>query len=67
MSQQSQQSQPTDHVMSLALDSATIQQLDDLRRAHPNVPSRKQIIERLIWEAHKAIAAKAGAASSKAA
>lgn len=41
-----------DHVMSLALDTATIKQLDDLRRAHPNVPSRKQIIERLIWQAH---------------
>lgn len=46
-----------DHVMSLALDSATIKQLDDLRRAHPNVPSRKQIIERLIWQAHSEIAA----------
>jgi hypothetical protein len=45
-----------DHVMSLALDTATIKQLDDLRRAHPNVPSRKQIIERLIWEAHAQIA-----------
>ncbi len=42
-----------DHVMSLSLDSATIKQLDDLRRASPNVPSRKQIIERLIWDAHK--------------
>lgn len=41
-----------DHVMSLALDTETIKQLDDLRRAHPNVPSRKQIIERLIWQAH---------------
>jgi hypothetical protein len=45
-----------DHVMSLALDTATIKQLDDLRRAHPNVPSRKQIIERLIWQAHSDIA-----------
>lgn len=52
-----------DHVMSLALDSATIKQLDDLRRAEPNVPSRKQIIERLIWQAHKAVAAKADAAA----
>ena len=41
-----------DHVMSLPLDPATIKQLDDLRRAHPNVPNRKQVIERLIWEAH---------------
>ena len=30
-------------------------QLDDLRRAHPNVPSRAHIIERLIWEAHAKI------------
>lgn len=45
-----------DHIMSLALDCATVKQLDDLRRAHPNVPSRKAIIERLIWEAHKTIA-----------
>ena len=46
-----------DHMMSLALDTDTIKQLDDLRRAHPNVPSRKQIIERLIWEAHAKISA----------
>jgi len=45
-----------DSVMSLALDSATVKQLDDLPRAHPNVPSRKQIIERLIWQAHSEIA-----------
>ncbi|MEQ1669424.1 MAG: hypothetical protein ABL893_01060 [Hyphomicrobium sp.] len=44
-----------DHVMSLALDTATVKQLDDLRRAEPNVPSRKQIIERLIWQAHAKI------------
>lgn len=48
-----------DHVMSLTLDAATIKQLDDLRRAHPNVPNRKEIIERLIWEAHGRIAPKA--------
>lgn len=41
-----------DHVMQLPLDAATIKQLDDLRRAHPNVPNRKQVIERLIWEAY---------------
>lgn len=38
--------------MSLALDAITVKQLDDLRRAHPSVPNRKQVIERLIWEAH---------------
>lgn len=41
-----------EHVMQLPLDAATIKQLDDLRRAHPNIPNRKQVIERLIWEAH---------------
>jgi hypothetical protein len=41
-----------DYVMQLPLDNATVKQLDDLRRAHPNVPNRKQIIERLIWDAH---------------
>ena len=49
----------TEHTMSLALDLATIKQLDDLRRASPNVPNRKQIIERLIWDAHKEMLAKA--------
>jgi hypothetical protein len=46
----------SDYVMSLPLDNATVKQLDDLRRAHPNVPNRKQIIERLIWDAHAKIA-----------
>ena len=41
-----------DHVVSVALDAATLKQLDDLRRAHPNVPNRTQVIQRLIWEAH---------------
>jgi len=45
-----------EHVVSLALDVATLKQLDDLRRAHPNVPNRKQVVERLIWEAHAKIA-----------
>ena len=40
-----------DHVVSVALDAATLKQLDDLRRAHPNVPNRTQVIQRLIWEA----------------
>jgi hypothetical protein len=42
--------------MQLQLDNATVKQLDDLRRANPNVPNRKQIIERLIWDAHAKIA-----------
>jgi len=46
-----------DHVVSVALDAATLKQLDDLRRAHPNVPNRTQVIQRLIWEAHTKIAA----------
>ena len=50
-----------DHVMSLTLDAETIKQLDDLRRAQPNVPNRKQIIERLIWGAHKEMLAAAEA------
>jgi hypothetical protein len=45
-----------DHVVSVALDAATLKQLDDLRRAHPNVPNRTQVIKRLIWEAHAKIA-----------
>jgi hypothetical protein len=49
----------TDHVMSLALDGATIKQLDDLRRANPNVPNRREIIQRLIWDAHAKIASPA--------
>lgn len=44
-----------DHVMTLPIDTTTIRQLDDLRRAHPNVPSRKDIIQRLIWDAHAKI------------
>ena len=45
-----------EHIVSVALDAATLKQLDDLRRAHPNVPNRTQIIQRLIWEAHAKIA-----------
>lgn len=45
-----------EHVVSVALDVATLKQLDDLRRAHPNVPNRTQVIQRLIWEAHAKIA-----------
>jgi hypothetical protein len=50
-----------DHVVSVALDAATLKQLDDLRRAHPNVPNRTQVIQRLIWEAHAKIAQSADA------
>jgi hypothetical protein len=45
-----------EHIVSVALDVATLKQLDDLRRAHPNVPNRTQVIQRLIWEAHAKIA-----------
>lgn len=44
------------HILSLPLDSKTVKQLDDLRRANPNVPNRKEIIERLIWDAYAKIA-----------
>jgi len=30
---------------------------DNLRRAHPNVPSRVEVIRRLIWAAHAKVAA----------
>ena len=51
-----------DHIVSVGMDADTLKQLDDLRRAHPNVPSRVQVIKRLIWEGHGKIAAKAVAA-----
>jgi hypothetical protein len=50
-----------EHIVSVALDVATLKQLDDLRRAHPNVPNRTQIIQRLIWDAHAKIAEPADA------
>jgi metal-responsive CopG/Arc/MetJ family transcriptional regulator len=46
-----------DHIVSVGLDGAALKQLDDLRRAHPNVPSRSEIIKRLIWTEHAKIAA----------
>ncbi len=46
-----------DHIVSVGMDADTLKQLDDLRRAHPNVPSRVQVIKNLIWEAHGKIAA----------
>lgn len=45
-----------DHVVNVSLDASTLKQLDDLRRAHPTVPNRTQVIQRLIWEAHARIA-----------
>ncbi len=50
---------PMDHIVSVGMDADTLKQLDDLRRAHPNVPSRVQVIKSLIWEAHGKIAAAA--------
>jgi hypothetical protein len=50
-----------DHTVTVGMDVSTLKQLDDLRRAHPNVPSRVEIIKRLIWEAHAKIAAPAEA------
>lgn len=46
-----------DHTVNVGMDVSTLKQLDDLRRAHPNVPSRAEVIKRLIWEAHAKIAA----------
>lgn len=46
-----------DHIVSVGLDTDTLKQLDDLRRASPTIPSRSQIIKRLIWDAHAKIAA----------
>jgi len=51
-----------DHIVNVGLDADTLKQLDNLRRAHPNVPSRVEVIRRLIWEAHSKIAV-AGAAN----
>jgi hypothetical protein len=50
-----------DHIVSVGMDAGTLKQLDDLRRAHPTVPSRVEVIKRLIWEAHAKIAAPAAA------
>ena len=53
-----------DHIVSVGLDAGTLKQLDDLRRAHPSVPSRVEIIKRLIWEAHGKIASSPSPAAS---
>jgi hypothetical protein len=50
-----------DHIVSVGLDSDTLKQLDDLRRAHPTVPSRGEVIKRLIWDAHAKVGATAQA------
>jgi hypothetical protein len=50
-----------DHIVSVGLDPDTLKQLDDLRRAHPTVPSRGEVIKRLIWEAHAKVGATATA------
>jgi hypothetical protein len=54
-----------DHIVSVGMDADTLKQLDDLRRAHPNVPSRVQVIKRLIWEAHAKIGAGAQQAAAQ--
>ncbi len=46
-----------EHIVSVGMDVDTLKQLDNLRRAHPNVPSRVEVIRRLIWEAHSKITA----------
>lgn len=46
-----------EHIVSVGMDVDTLKQLDNLRRAHPNVPSRVEVIRRLIWEAHSKIGA----------
>ncbi len=48
---------PVEHVVTVGMDIDTLKQLDNLRRAHPNVPSRVQVIRGLIPEAHAKIAA----------
>lgn len=52
-----------EHIVSVGLDVETLKQLDNLRRAHPNVPSRVEVIRRLIWEAHGKITVHNQAAS----
>jgi hypothetical protein len=46
-----------DHTVSVSLDTDTLKQLDDLRRASPNVPSRAEVLKRLIWDAHAKVVA----------
>ncbi len=44
-----------DHTVSVGMDVDTLKQLDNLRRAHPTIPSRTDVIKRLIWDAHAKI------------
>ena len=44
-----------DHTVSVGMDVDTLKQLDNLRRAHPTIPSRTEVIKRLIWDAHAKI------------
>ena len=52
-----------EHIVSVGMDVETLKQLDNLRRAHPNVPSRVEVIRRLIWAAHAKVAADAASLS----
>ena len=36
-----------EHIVNVGMDVDTLKQLDNLRRAHPNVPSRVEVIRRL--------------------
>ena len=44
-----------EHIVNVGMDVDTLKQLDNLRRAHPNVPSRVEVIRRLIRDAHAKI------------
>ncbi len=46
-----------EHIVNVGMDVDTLKQLDNLRRAHPNVPSRVEVIRRLIWDAHAKVVA----------
>lgn len=52
-----------EHIVTVGMDVDTLKQLDNLRRAHPNVPSRVEVIRRLIRDAHANIPVKAEAAA----
>ena len=52
-----------EHIVSVGMDVETLKQLDNLRRAHPNVPSRVEVIRHLIWAAHAKVVAETPALS----
>jgi hypothetical protein len=56
LARQSQEHSYMEHVVAVGMDVDTLKQLDNLRRAHPNVPSRVEVIRRLIWDAHAKVA-----------